>query len=599
VASSADRSTFAVELVDETSGPAEQAASALGRLKTKLDADTKALAAMQKAMRNLKGGTQASSQAARQLSAQISAQKASIASAQARFLALGGSFNEAKKESQGFLASLAAAPGPLGQFAGKLQGMSSGLVGFAGAAAVGVIGVVALVGAIVSLTAAVVNASISLAQYAIAQADARRSELLHLEGLTTIRRYYGLAAGSATELQGAIDRVSRSSALGRGEIQRYTERLYRMGLRGRDLSSALEAVTITASVQGEQMGDRVAGLAAGLIRTGGSVQVLADRVRTRLGGIARRQLLSLDVQARRLREGLSRLFDGLNIEPFLEGLNEVTTMFAESTASSRALRTIITSLFNPLLQGAGAAGPVMRRFFQGLVIGALLFSIGILRVRNLLRDTFGDSELFGNIDALELALMGGLVVFGAIAVSLVTAAAAIGVVVAGFYMLYRAIQPILQLGQTLGRAISGTDWAGLGRSIVDGLAQGITSRYDQVQSAIHGIATSATDALSQALGIQSPSRVFASLGLEIPRGLAQGVEEGSSVVSDSTATMAGFATDEAQGGASRGAPRGATTIGPFYIEISAGSNDPREQAESFRDQLAQVLEGLSVQLGAE
>lgn len=611
---STETATFAVVLRDETSGPAANAASALKDLKASIEADTKALRQMQGAMARLKGGQAGNTEAAKRLRDQITAQKASIAGAQRKFLEMGGTFEEVKAASEGaklgfrdFLGAMGRAPGPIGSVAASL----ASLPGLALASAAGI---AAIAAAMVAMTAAVIASTAALLRYGIAQSDARRSELLRLEGLTTIRRYHGLAAGSATELQSAIDRVSDSTAMGRSEVSGYAEQLYRMGLRGENLQQALEGVAITTSVQGEAMGRRFAGMAAGAIRTGGSVRRLADDVRARLGGVARRQMLALDVQSRRLSQGISRIFGDLRIEGFLSALNEMTSLFSQSTASGRALKTMVEAIFNPMLDTLERLGPVGRRFFQGMVIGALRLTIGLLRVRNWFRATFGDSELFSNVDSLNIALNAGIIIIsglvgvlataavvtGLLAVGLAAVAASVLIMAAPFLIAAAAIGGLVWVGMQVYDWYTTRDWAAVGTRITDGIVDGLRRGRDLVLQTVRSIANSAVSTIRDALGIRSPSRVFAALGAEIPRGFADGVERTTPTARGAVHDMVSIPADVApRGGAS--AIAGQTdnrsiSIGDIIVQVQSG--DGREIGESVRDAIVHALEEALIGMGA-
>jgi len=221
------QATFAINLEGNTEGAAAAAANALKDLRDRLDADTKALGAMQRAMKNLQAGTVVPIQQAQQLRDAIASKKDAIVAAQAQYIALGGSFNRTSSSGKGLKGQLEAMmqqargmPGPLGLLVSKFEAFKVAVGG--GAIAVGIVGIVAALGLLVAATVAAVAA---LARYGIAQADARRSELLRLEGLTKLRSWWGFAAGNAGELQTMIDRVSASSALGRDKIAGYTEQL--------------------------------------------------------------------------------------------------------------------------------------------------------------------------------------------------------------------------------------------------------------------------------------------------------------------------------------------------------------------------------------
>lgn len=563
---------FAIKLKDETSGPSADAARALEQLKKKIAADTKALSEMQRAMRNLKGSGAVGANAMRQLKDRISAQKASIAQSQAKFIELGGTF---------------------GDVAGKAGALGTSL-GPIGAA----LGTVAT--ALLAIAAAAGVAIAALVRYGIAQADVRRAELLHLEGLTTIRRYYGLAAGSATELQRAIDQVSDSSALGRSQIASYTEQLYRMGLRGDALRTALEGMSIVGSVQGERMAQRFAGMAAGAVRTGRSIRAMTDDVRARLGGIADRQALSLNRQIERLHENFSRLFDGLRIEGLLRALHTITSLFSQSTASGRALKAMLEALFNPLLDSIETLAPLARRFFQGMVLALQEVTIVALELAVQFRRTFGGRSLLGNIDAMSLALAAGKAVIYTVVTALVVAAAIIAVVVAAAAALTAGVSAATAaiVGLIAG-AVALYDWittngARLGSSLVEGLIAGIRGGVDRVAATVRTLGTVARVALEQALQIHSPSRVFARLGVQIPRGLAEGVDAGTPAAEGAVERM-GDAAAGAGGGTSS---RSSTSISIGAIYVQTASEQPEEQARSIVDELARLLEGVAIQIGA-
>src|SRR5262245_638204 len=90
----ADTATFAIKLDDGVSGASEAAAGALDKMRQKIEADQKALRALEAAMKNLNKGTVVNIQAHKSLAAQIEAKRNAIAGATHDFLALGGSFNK-------------------------------------------------------------------------------------------------------------------------------------------------------------------------------------------------------------------------------------------------------------------------------------------------------------------------------------------------------------------------------------------------------------------------------------------------------------------------------------------------------------------------
>lgn len=552
---------YAIELQDKVSPTAESAASALVQLREKIDGDVRALRTMQQAMRNLQGGTSVNIQQFKALRDQIDAQKASIAAAQSQYLRLGGTFASLPPRVGGtersfdrLLGATKKLPGPLGNVANGLEDMgdlvrgggllAAGIIAIAAAAALLVVGLVAAAGA--------------LARYAIASADARRSELLRIQAL-------GGTAGAARDAQAAIDSVAESTAMPRANVERLASQLYRAGRRGADLEATLRRVTIR-----------------------------------RLGGadVAARRLLSLDVQATKLKESFARLFGDLPIEGLLRAMKDVVDLFSQSTATGRALKVVIESIFGPMLTDVGRLSPLVKRFFQGMVISILLAAIAVLRLRNWFRETFGDSQLFANLDALDVAMKGGMLVMSLLAGVAITLAAALALVLIGVallvlpfvlmgYAIYKGIEAIGELYDW----ITGIDWGTAGSSLIEGLVRGLESGRDWVVQTVRGIALDATAALTSALGIASPSRVFAELGRQIPRGLAVGIEAEASLADGAVEDLA-----QPRGRGAGGAPV-SITFGDIVVQGVSG--DARAIAADIVDELATALEGVGIDLGAQ
>jgi len=600
--------TYRVDLEDGTSGPARDAVDALGKLKKQIDADNGALRELEKAFKQLNSAQVVNIKAAQDLRNKIAAKKQAISDAQAAYSALGGTYGKTAAEGKKTLSlveklreATKAAPGPVGTLVARLGGLRAILVG--GAIVAGTVAIVAGLAALVAATAA---AGVALFRYGVAQADARRNELLRLEGLTKLRFWYRAAAGSATELQAATDKVAAGVAIGRDQVAQYTDKLYRAGLRGQNLADALEAVAIKASVQGEAAASAFAGWAAGTALAGGSVKKLADDVRARLGGIAARQMLSLDVQSKKLHESLAALFHGLNLEPLLRGLRMVTELLSQATPTGRALKAILTQLFQPVINGAETAGLTVKRFFQGMTIAALTVGIALLKVRNWMREAFGGSDLLKSIDGQKLAVYAGVAAFGALAAALTVAAGAAVVLTTAFAALASPFFILLGLRAATIKAIdylAGVDWKTLGTNIVEGIASGVTRGASAVVQALKNVAARAMAAFKSALGIASPSKEFAKLGLALPQGVEKGVDQGApaaqAAVVDMVRAPDAPAPAPARGrgpGPSAGATPVHVTIAQLIVQSAA--TDAAGIAQDIRAELIRALETLGVQLGA-
>jgi hypothetical protein len=615
-----ETATFAVNLEDGTSGPAEAAAVALGNLQKKIVADTTALGQMQKALRNLKGATTPNVSQIAELSKRIEAQKQAIAGAQSSYLQLGGNFEASKKKARSFVERLGelgqtakGLPGPVGGVVGQLQSLS-GIV--SRGALVG--GLVAVAAVLVAVAVAAVAATAALLKFGISSANARRNEALHLESLTKMRNVFGLAAGNAKEMQASIDRVSGTTALGRDKLGEYTAELYKMGLRGKNLDSALEGMAIKGAVVGDEGAKAFGQWAAGAARAGKSVQRLTDDVKARFGGIAAAQLLDLDVQTKKLHESFAALFADLGIDKLLEGINSITALFSQSTRSGQALKAIMETVFQPLVDAITYVAPIAKRFFQGIIVGALLVSIAVLKLRRYFRETFGGGELISQAALMKTALLAGvaavglfaaamLLAFGAIVAVLVFAApflwaavAAVGalavqglILAAPFILAAVAVGALIAAGYQLYQLWKEIDWTSLGTAIVDGIVNGIKASAKWLTDTVNELGTGALDALKSTLGIASPSKAFAQLGIAIPQGVAAGIDAGKGDTQSAVDGLVGVP------GAPRGQASGSVTIDVGGITINAGAGDQASDiAADVERELVPVFERIAIQLGA-
>jgi hypothetical protein len=609
-----DKATFQIDLKDGTSGAALTAASALRQLDTQLHADMKSLSAMEKAMKNLQRGTSVNIAQYRELKAKIDAKKQSISQAQSAILSLGGSLDRAKpgvSRLQQAINDLKTASGAAGGPLGGLVARAGGLRGlFAGGALAA--GVVAVAAALLAVAAAATYAAVALFKFGVASADARRNEHLHLEGLTKLRFWFHTTRGNADEMQASIDRVSGSVAVGRDQVAKYTEQLYRMGLRGAKLDQALEGAAITASVQGEAAASRFMGWAAGANMAGKSVKALTDDAKARLGGILAKQMLSLDVQTKKLHESFAALFAGLKLEPLLNGLKLVTDLFSQSTASGRALKAMLQTAFQPIVNGAESAGLVVKRFFQGMVIAALTAGIALLKVRNWLRGVFGDSEILKGMRAQDLAVKAGMLAFGLFAGALTLAAGAAAALAATLAPIAAAVWfvvgPLLDLAQTfvaVHRSAFALDWRGLGVSVVQGIVSGLKSGASWIATTMKDLGASALKSFKSVLGIASPSRAFMRVGVELPRGVQAGIAAGQPALQRDLAAMVPVETARVPGPAAPDAPsRGPATpavqvnLGGVALTVQTAATDAKGIAADLEQPLLDVLRRVLTQVGA-
>lgn len=509
--------------------------------------DTKALAEMNAAMKRLQSGGSVDVATFRDLQGRIDATKKSLAGAQQAFITAGGSFSrtykkDAGKGLKGIGDAAKGMPGPVGQAAQAMEKLG-GTFGSASIAMIGVVGAVALVAAGLALiVVGAAAASVALAKYALAVGDARRNEGLHFEAISRMRRGFGMRQrASGEEVMGAIDRVAASSATSREAISRFAETLQRGGLRGENFRVALGAAATRAAALGEESGQAFANMARGAGRAGVSVRRLADDVEARFGGIARRRLLSLDVITGKLSESFAGIFAGLNLDPALSAFQKITSYFSQTHIIGRAIKTIVTNLFQPMVDSAGNSVPLVKRMIQGVVIAMLDVTIAIMRAR----------------------------------------------------LAWKRFSS----GATLNTAT----FRRMGADAVDGITFGILNRAPGPIAAIARLAETMGFSFKEALQIHSPSRVFAELGGQVPAGVAVGVESGTSEVDAAVREM--ITVPSASAMAATGATTNATTNQTSSSRsiqigtINVHGSDAQGIAESIREALSNALEGVVIEMG--
>ena len=496
--------------------------------------------------------------------------------------------------------------------------------------------------AIAVLTAAVVAATAAFVHFALASADAVRSQRLLAEAAT------GSAKGAAM-LAAHTRAIADSTGLSNEQVTKIGTTMAKAGLAGRDLANAMRASAIATSALGDEAGGKIAGIAeeaAKLRALGGKgglalnkqlllgtgvnmdqvalalaerthvslkqakaalmagktsmtlvLDVLETAVNRKLGRIAKMQALALPKQFQRLRENVQDLFAGANIEAFLESLHGVLTVFDATTVSGRGLKAAITAIAQPLIDAFSGAGPLAKAFFQGMIIAALQVAVLLLKLRKWVKETF-DAP---GIDGVTVALMAGkLAVFG-LAAAVLMLGTVLAVVMAPLAALGAAVYYFLQFLQQLGAAIDEAEdyllsinFGAIGTRIIEGLANGIRAGKAAVLGAVTDLGTDLKDAFANLLGIHSPSVVFRGYGENTALGYAQGVESAAPEARAATEGLVGGPPGNVQ----RAGGHGSRVLHIENLNIS-GVKDAHELAEpSFRERFIRVLEEAAIGIGS-
>jgi hypothetical protein len=527
---------------------------------------------------------------------------------------------ESIKGSLGGMAEQAkGAGGPIGDVAGKLEGLGKG----------GTVGVaIAIAAALVAVAVAGAYAAWTLTKYAIVSADAAR----------TSRAFSEAALGSAAagnELEAVVDQMSDLAPGLSAKLKDVGRSLAEVNIRGRDAQRTLNAFGIVATARGEQAAgaiksvaesSRVAGRlmlgplnritgefdslrgtgiksadvfkalstvtgksadafknarTTGLVPFKDGLKAIELAAQMSLGGVVAKQMMSLSSQADKLKENLAKLFSGVNIETFLAGLKTVTDLFDSNTVTGYIMREVFTAVFTKVAALAALVFPYIVAGIKGVVFGVLIFAKVAQQAYTALSDLFsGGSKADNIILAFRIGAMAVGLVVGAVA-GLALAFVVLGTVAAlalapiwvpfalaalAIYAAVKAVDAIVDAFSGLGDEIAGIDLAASAGKMIDGLIKGIKAKIADVKSAILEVSGAITSTFDSDQEIQSPGKKAMRKGKHVGEGYAIGGQQSVPMIESSGAKMSGAMTRGIDSGGGEGS--GSTTNAPPTFSFS-------------------------------
>ncbi len=136
----------------------------------------------------------------------------------------------------------------------------------------------------------------------------------------------------------------------------------------------------------------------------------------------------------------------------------------------------------------------------------------------------------------------------------------------------------------------------IGAQIIDGLWQGIQSKFATVKEGISNLASSLASTVRSTLGIQSPSRVFMEIGNFIMQGLGLGMEKQQSYVvgvATSTANQAVSATKDAWAGMRDVTKETAGAFEDAFSRIGSSIGEGLTGAKKWKEVLKDIIQQLA------
>lgn len=620
--------TFSIKLEDDVSDVADNAAESIESLRGKVDASGAKIKELSSVMRQLRGTSDEVKAAKAKLGAELNAERASITTATLAMLKMGATQTNVAKATKDQAASAKAlgtaiqnAGGPVANLKSKFDTLKElkSTIGVGGFLVLGVAGLVAALGALAAATASV---AVDFGKFILESANAARAANLNREALL------GNAA-DAKALGSQIDALSGKLPLAKSQLNDMAGSLIKSNIGGQALVDTLKAVAGASAAVGDDVGGKLKALVENgkltkrfqlgrfdLVGTGlnfddvasqlatsmkvgiaqarqalvyGRVtlaegaKVLKNAVEKRFGEINARKMLDLNVQVAKFKERISALGSDVKLEPLTKALDSIFSLLDESTATGAAVKQLVTAIGNGLVGSLTNGAPIAKKFFQGMIIGALHLGIGFLRLKRQFSETFSKSGLT-QVDMMQKAFVVGKIAAYGLVAGLATIAGAAA-------LAYIGISKAVRAGEAIAEFFKKTDFKAIGASIVDGLVDGVRSGFDRVKRSLTDLGTTAKDALKEALKIRSPSRVFREYGANTAEGFALGIEDKEGRTSSAVGSM-GDASPNVRSGGPRGALAG--RMPPIELHIHTAATNGRDVARAITSPgvLVQILEAL-------
>jgi hypothetical protein len=545
-----------------------------------------------------------------------------------------------KESSMSKSAAISAAGGPVAALTNKLDALKSILGETGGSSGMGLLtlGVAGAIAMVAALTVAVVAAGIALTRFILKSADAARSANL-------TREAWSGTAKNASNLGTQIDALSMKVPTSKEKLNELAISLMKVKLSGAATVDAFNAIGQASAALGDEAGNKLkefiergrmvgrmsinpaemlegfgnlnfddiaVSLAGGMhisvaaarkalfegrVKIDDGAKAIRDAVEKRFGGINLRKMMSFEVMSQKLSERFASLTKDVNLEPLLKPLAALGKLFDDSTVTGQTLKLLVTEFGKGMVAGLVKGIPLAKAFFQGLVIGALHTYIAFLKVRKALQETFGDSKMLKDVDMLQVSLTAGKYAAMGIALAIVSIGA---VMVAGIAPVVAFTVNMIRTVKSIKETVQGLDWKAVGKSIPDGIVDGLKEGTNGVFTAISDLAEGTKKKFKIALGIASPSKAFRQYGQDIDEGAAQGVQKnGRAQAAVETMVSVPSSGGSSSGGAS--ARGGAPLVLHLHFEgLGSGSGSSAAAAlsePSFLAKLTKAVEDALVSAG--
>ncbi len=479
--------------------------------------------------------------------------------------------------------------GPLGSLGGKAKQLTEGWKDLSSKMGSGNAAMLVGAAAAAALVVALVAATAAAVKFAISSANASRDSALMTEAFMA-------QVGGSKELADSMSKVTKETGIAGDRQKEIIKSLQEANVSASDLPAALKAIATQEAALGDSSGTSkiVEDLKAGKK----SVAEMAKEMDSKFGGIAKKRMMGLDQQTETLQRNIAGLFAGINIEAVLAGIQKLVALFDSSTASGKALKSLIEAVFKPLEKSGGIFVKI-ERFMLGMISQALSVGIAVKKMASFFGFDLGSLE-----DLPDVATLGKIAIM-TLMIPFIPLAIVIGVVVGAFLLLRGAVRGFLVVASALGGAVSAmaesivgpikdlpAKFMAIATAAIDGFVSGIKNGIGKVEAVLQVLGAKSGAAMKNAIDAHSPSRMFAEIGGFIPAGMAVGIDDGTDDVNASIGKMIDAPSAVPGVAAAASAAGGGTvTIGSIIINGVDG-------AANMIDQLAAELERVLFQSGA-
>lgn len=419
--------------------------------------------------------------------------------------------------------------------------------------------------------------------------------------------------GAGSKIQGIIEKAAQT-----GKFEVNAKKLTGTGVQ---LSVLYQELATRTGVGVKQI---EAQLKAGKVSAQTGIAALTAVLDKKFGAVAAKQAMDIGAQFQRFHDNISRLFEDVDTEPFLNALNEILSLVDQATPAGAALHDVLVAAFDGLFSAIARVEPYAKAFFKGLVIIGLQVAIALKPLLKQLGLTFGGDQqsnalklakamsavgqAIGWVISKVVALITNTTVWNTLGYALKGILAVIIGVAALAAITFGALVAIWSVGAAvltaLGTAIlAAIGWLSeigakaleAGGNFVSGLIEGITNASGELYDTVKNIALGALDKFKSFFGISSPSKVMAKMGGHMTAGLSKGIRTGA----DSSAGAMVGAGARLGGGAAQGTQLALLR----HMPQSLPGNDNAIRSRSEQPRIAQAASrtgsGLVVHLHVE